>query len=85
MRRNLYLNDLSRFIAILLVVFGLNAKQSLDEFTDLNDKILEKGGMNAQARTTELKNHIDDLLNRHKVASDLLLLDSTLYSGACKL
>lgn len=81
-------NHLSRFIAILLVVFGLNARQALDEFTDLNDKILEKGGMNAQGRTAELKTHIDNLLDRHNVAPNLRLLDSTVRSGgsgACKL
>jgi hypothetical protein len=78
-------NHLPRFIAILLVVLGLNARQALVEFTELNDKLLEKGGVNAQARTAELKNHIDDLLNRHKIAPDLPLLDSAMRSGACKL
>jgi hypothetical protein len=67
------------------VVFGLNARQALDEFADLNNQVIEKEGMNAQARTAKLTKHIDNLLNRHKIAPDLTLLHPALRAGACKL
>ncbi|KIM21473.1 hypothetical protein M408DRAFT_80521, partial [Serendipita vermifera MAFF 305830] len=72
------------FIALLLVLLGLNTEQILSEFVDLSDNILDKQGLTSQARTKELVLHIDDLLKRYHVRPNARLLDQNLGSGSCK-
>ena len=75
----------SRFISILLVVFGLAADDALKEFSDFNDQVLEMRGLNAQARTKKLKEYIEDLLERRGFALETRLMDQNERAGDCKL
>jgi len=76
---------LHRFIAILLVTLGLTAEQALDEFLELSVNILEKQGVDANARTMELRLHIDRLLEKYSIKSGRLLTDPNARSEGCKL
>ncbi|KIM19923.1 hypothetical protein M408DRAFT_30808 [Serendipita vermifera MAFF 305830] len=72
------------FIALLLGLLGLNAEQTLSEFVDLNNKILNKLRLTPQVRTNELAIHIDDLLKRYGVRPNTRLLDQSPSPGSCK-
>jgi hypothetical protein len=76
---------LFRFIAILLVILGLTVDQALDEFIEFSVNILEKQGVDAEARTAELKVYIDKLLEKYHIEKDMRLLDSHDRSKGCKL
>ena len=76
---------LFRFIAILLVVFGLTAEQAFDEFIDLSVDVLDKNGLDAEARTAALSAYTQDLLEKHGFQKDVHLLDQNLRAKGCKL
>jgi hypothetical protein len=65
-----------RFIALLLVVFGLTAEQALEEFSELSTNVLDFPG-EASARTTALRSHIDSLLLKYGIEKEMLLTEST--------
>jgi hypothetical protein len=75
----------SRFIAILLVILGLTADQALDELVEFSVNILEKQGVDAEARTAELKVYIDTLLEKYHIEKDMRLQDPHDRSKVCKL
>jgi hypothetical protein len=74
-----------RFIAILLVIFELNAEQVLDEFIELSVNVLEKRGIDAEARTTALKTYIEGLLEKYGIEKERRLVDSSGHNNDCKL
>ena len=74
-----------RFIAILLVVFRLNAEQVLDEFVELCVAILEKYQMDAPARTAALGVYIDKLLEKYDIVKEVRLLDTNVRSKGSKM
>ena len=74
-----------RFIAILLVVLGITVEDALDEFASLSEKILGKRGLDSGARTTELKDHINTLLEKYGFKPETCLLDKNQRSKNCKL
>jgi hypothetical protein len=63
----------------------LNAEQVLDEFIELNVNVLEKRGIDAQARTAALKTYIEGLLERYGVEKERRLVDSGDHLNSCKL
>jgi hypothetical protein len=73
------------FIAILLVVLGLTAEDALEEFINLSVNILQPQRLDAQARTSKLKNYVDILLKRHGIKKNMRLLDPNERSRGCKL
>jgi hypothetical protein len=74
-----------RFIAILLVIFGLTAEESMDEFIELSVNILEKRGIDAEARTVALKIYIENLLEKYELEKERRLLDPNDHSKGCQL
>ena len=73
------------FIAILLVVFTLDAYQAMEEFIDLSVSILEKQEIDAEGRTAALKQYINQLLEKYDIQPDTPLLDQSVDSKNCKL
>jgi hypothetical protein len=84
-RRMIHLWYRHRFIAILLVVFGLNAEQALDEFVELSVDILEKQEMDAAARTAALKIYINKLLDKYGIGIEARLLHTEACSKGPKM
>lgn len=76
---------LCRFATFLLVILGLSAEQALNEFIEFSANALEKQGIDAEARTTELKNHIDRVLEKHHINEGMRLMDANVRSKGCKL
>jgi hypothetical protein len=74
-----------RFIAILLVVFGLSAEEALNEFIELCVNILEKYEMDVPTRTAELSGYIDKLLEKHTIRKEARLLDAKFCSNRSKM
>jgi len=74
-----------RFISILLVTFGLTAAQALEDFAELTAAILEKQGIDALARTTTLKTHVEKLLDKYGLEREMRVLDPNERSKGCKL
>jgi hypothetical protein len=72
-----------RFIALLLVVFGLTAEQALEEFSELSTNVLDFQG-DAPARTTVLRSHINSLLLKYGIEKEMLLVDSDSRSNGSK-
>ncbi|KIM25291.1 hypothetical protein M408DRAFT_26286 [Serendipita vermifera MAFF 305830] len=73
------------FIAILLVIFGLTAEEALVEFIDLSVNILDKQYTDAETRTAALKQHVNKLLEKHKINKETSVLNSNDRSMNCKL
>ena len=73
------------FIAIMLVILGINAKEALEEFVQLSSTVLEVKGVNAKARTNLLKKYIEGIVERYQVDEKATLLDSNERSKGCKL
>jgi hypothetical protein len=67
------------------VVLGLNAEQSLDEFIELSDSILEKQGMDAPARTAALRVYVDKLLEKYEIGKKTRLLETNICSKGSKM
>jgi hypothetical protein len=67
------------------VVFGLNAEQALDEFTELSVSILEKHEMDAPSRTAALRVYIDKLLDKYEIGKEMRLLDTNLRSKGSRM
>jgi hypothetical protein len=63
----------------------MTAAQALDEFVELNVAILEKQGIDPQARTAALKTFIEKLLNKYGIERERRLLDPKERSKGCKL
>lgn len=75
-----------RFAAILLVIFGLTAKQALAEFIELSTDVLElEGGPGAGARTDALRSYIDSVLDRYGISKDMPIMHPNGCSRGCKL
>ena len=66
-------------------MFKLNAGEALNEFVDMNNKIFEVQGMDAEARTTTLKKWIDALLAKYKIDTGAAMLEQNRNSSSCKL
>jgi spore maturation protein SpmB len=76
---------LLRFVAILLVMFKLKALEALNEFIDMNSKIFEVQGVDAEARTVALKGWIDGRLAKYEMDPSVTLLDPNRGFPSCKL
>jgi hypothetical protein len=63
----------------------MNIEQAMEEFIELSVNILERQGIDAQARTTALKAHIEKLLEKYAIERETRLLDSNEPSKGCKL
>ena len=74
-----------RFIAILLVVFRLNAEQALEDFIELGVNILEKHEMDAQTRMAALRVYINKLLEKYELERDVRLLDANIRTKGSKM
>jgi len=74
-----------RFIAILLVIFGLAVEQSLEDFVELSATVLEVQGVDAEARTMALKGYIATLMKKHSIPESMRLMDPNDRSKGCKL
>jgi hypothetical protein len=74
-----------RFIAILLVVFGLDVEKTIEEFIDLSAKIFDLQDVDAHDRTEALKTHVDNLITKHGMEQRKTLLDPKIGSRDCKL
>jgi hypothetical protein len=72
-------------VAILLVIFELSAEQALEEFIELSANVLEKPGIDAHARTAELKTYIERLLQKYQIDKERRLVDSGDHLKNCKL
>lgn len=68
-----------------MVLLGLSADEALEELIELSVDILEKEEMDADARTTALKQHISRLIKRHNVMDNMNILESNALSGNCRL
>lgn len=76
---------MARFIAVILVAFGLTANETLDEIIDLSLNILDKPGLNAETRTLALRDHINSLMIKYRIDRECRLLDPNTNSQGCKL
>jgi hypothetical protein len=63
----------------------LSAEQALKEFIELTANVLEKPGIDAHARTAELKTYIELLLQKHQVDKERRLIHSGGHLDYCKL
>ncbi|KIM30831.1 hypothetical protein M408DRAFT_271216 [Serendipita vermifera MAFF 305830] len=63
----------------------MTAEMAHEEFIELNANVLELTGVDAQKRTAILREHVEALLDRHKVEKDARLMDSFERSRGCKL
>jgi hypothetical protein len=70
---------------MLLVVFGLTAETALGEFISLNVELLDVEAINAEARTTILKEFIDKLLAKYGIHKNTGILQQSARSQGCKL
>jgi hypothetical protein len=75
----------TRFIAILLVVFGLTAETALGEFISLNVELQDVKTIDAEARTTILNGFIDKLLVKYKIGNNTGVWEQSARSQGCKL
>ena len=67
------------------MIFGLSAEEALDEFINLCVRVLDKQGVDAQTRTLELKEYLENLLEKHNINKERRLLDQSNSSNGCKL
>jgi hypothetical protein len=74
-----------RFIAILLVIFGLTVEQSLEDFVELSAVVFEVQGVDADARTMALKVYVSTLMKKHSIPDGMRLMDPNDRSKGCKL
>jgi len=63
----------------------MTAEDTLEEFIELSASVLDKQGVDAQARTMVLKRYIDNLLEKHGISKDMHLLTLDDRTGGCKL
>jgi hypothetical protein len=67
------------------VIFELSAEQALEKFIEFSTDILEKRGIDAQARTAALKTYIEELFEEYGVDKERRLVDSGDRLNSCKL
>jgi hypothetical protein len=67
------------------VIFGLSAEEALEKFIELSADVLEKRGIDAQARTAALKTYIERLFEEYVIDKERRLLDSGDRLNGCKL
>ena len=67
------------------MIFGLSAEEALDEFINLCVRVLDKQGVDAQTRTLELREYLDNLLEKHNINKESRLLEQSNSSNGCKL
>jgi hypothetical protein len=67
------------------VIFELNEEQLLDEFIELSVNVLEKQGIDAEARTAALKTYIEGLLEKYGIEKERRLVNSSDHLNGCKL
>jgi hypothetical protein len=76
----------SRFIAILLVTFGLDVGTALEEFNEMSNRILNKSiRYTPKERTEMLRSMVGDLLKKKGFELDAKLKAPNENDGGCKL
>ena len=63
----------------------MTVEDALDEFIRLSTDILDKPGVEAEARTIALRDYVDNLLDNHGISKETRLLDPNDRSKGCKL
>ena len=75
----------ARLIAIFLVVFKLTAKDALDEFSNFAVEVFKNVSRDPRKQTERLTKTIHDIIERHGVAKDKKLVQTSQPVPTCKL
>jgi hypothetical protein len=74
-----------RLIAIFLVVFNMTAEDALDEFSDFVVEVFKDVSGDPRKQTEKLTRTIYGILERHGVAKDKKLVQTSQPVPTCKL
>jgi hypothetical protein len=74
-----------RLIAIFLVIFKMTANDALDEFTKFVVEVFKDVDHDPRKQTDKLTRTINSILERHGVAKDAKLIQTSQPVSRCKL
>lgn len=73
------------FIAILLVILKLTAKEALEDFTDFSVKVFKDIDPDPKKQTSKLEQAVQDILDKYDVDKNRKLIQDGESTPKCKL